>query len=80
MVGTLVADEGWGLALMMGDQKVGVIWPYGFSAQREQGRVLLLDQNADVVAREGDMVSMDNPVTNGQVTPCLPLEVLPRPS
>ena len=35
-----------------------VLWPYGYSARTEGGRVALLDQTGTVVAREGDTISM----------------------
>lgn len=35
-----------------------VLWPFGYSARREGGRVALLDQTGTVVAHEGDTITM----------------------
>ena len=69
--GVLVADPTYGLAL----QGTGVIWPTGYSARREGGKIVLLDPAGNSVAREGDLVSMGNPPDNGVVHPCTPIEV-----
>ena len=53
----------------------GVIWPVGYSARREGGKIVLLNPAGNIVAREGDLVSMGNPPENGIVHPCTPIEV-----
>lgn len=56
--GPLIADSRWGIAL---DDTAGfvrkVLWPYGYSARRDE-RVVLLDESGRVVAGEGDLVSI----------------------
>ena len=56
--GRLVADPRWGIAL---DDPAGfvrkVIWPYGYVARRD-ARLVLLDGASQVVAGEGDEVTI----------------------
>lgn len=54
--GTLVADSTYGLALENPGYRNGVIWPYGFTARRESGVILLIGTGGGVVAREGDRI------------------------
>jgi hypothetical protein len=58
--GILVADPTFGLALKNSDEDSeyvdGAIWPFGFSARREHGVILLIGQAGQVVAREGDRI------------------------
>jgi hypothetical protein len=57
--GTLVADERWGIALRgEGNFTREVIWPHGFTARLEAGRVAVIHGNGSVVAREGDVVEI----------------------
>lgn len=56
MGGTLVADPSFGLALQNDGYRDGVVWPYGYSARRESGVIVLLGPSGAVVAREGDRI------------------------
>jgi len=57
--GTIVRDERSGLALRGAQGGVGeVIWPNGYSARDDGGRPVLLDASGNVVAHEGDHVSI----------------------
>ena len=64
--GILIGDPNWGLALMGTDasgdpHRYGVVWSDVYSARRDGGTVLLLDQSGNVVAREGDHVVLLSP-------------------
>ena len=64
--GMLVSDPTWGLALIGtdasgGPHRYGVVWPDVYSARREGGTVILLDESGNVVAREGDQVVLLSP-------------------
>ena len=77
--GVLVADLSWGLALMGTDEagnshQYGVVWPYGYSARRDQ-TILLLDPAGNVVAREGDKVVLDA-VRQDPLYPCADIQVV----
>lgn len=50
--GILFADPTYGLAF----ENRGAIWPFGFSARRESGVIVLLDQEGRAIAREGDNI------------------------
>jgi hypothetical protein len=57
--GVLFEDPTWGLALLGTDasgaeHRYGIVWPDVYSARREGGTVVLLDEAGNVVAREGD--------------------------
>lgn len=54
--GTLVADSTYGLALENSGYRMGAVWPYGYTARRESGVVLLVGSGGVVVAREGDHI------------------------
>lgn len=56
--GTLVADPNAGLAFkgVNGSPNRPAWWPYGWSARREQGVILLIDPSGKVWAREGDEI------------------------
>lgn len=56
--GTLATSSRWllGLAPDQGKPVRGVLWPPGYAAGRVDGRLVLLDQDHRVVAREGDEV------------------------
>ncbi len=60
LVGTLVAHETWGIAVeSAADSQVQMVWwPHGWSARRDGERVELLDEDGQVVAREGDQVEI----------------------
>ena len=53
--GTLAIDDNWGLGLKLRDGNFhGVIWPFRYSARRENGIALLINDAGSVEAREGD--------------------------
>lgn len=54
--GTLVADPTYGLAFQNPGYVNGAVWPYGFTARRESGVILLIGLAGQVVAREGDRI------------------------
>jgi hypothetical protein len=55
--GVLGYDTTHGLGFRSGDTVHVVVWPYRYSARREQdGVVVLIDPAGRVVAREGDTV------------------------
>lgn len=69
----LVGDPAWGLAVRSAwnGRTYGVVWPFGYSARREQGRARLLDASGAVVATEGDRVILGpGPRDDGVVYPC----------
>jgi hypothetical protein len=57
--GTLIRDEQSGVALADPRGLVHVVvWPNGYSARADAGRLVVLDGSGDVVARVGDRVSI----------------------
>lgn len=54
--GTLVADSTYGLAFQNPGYRNGIIWPYGYTARRQSGVILLIGPAGVVVAREGDRI------------------------
>ena len=57
--GTLVRDATSGVALRDPDGSVRqVVWPYGYTARDDGGRLVVLDASGAVVAHEGDRVSI----------------------
>jgi hypothetical protein len=54
--GVLVADPTYGLALRNPDYVQGVIWPFGYTARRESGVIVLIDPSGHVIAHEGDTI------------------------
>jgi hypothetical protein len=82
--GVLVADSTWGLALQGSDRagqrhRFGVIWPHGYTARRESGTVVLLDEQGELVAHEGDNVVLDAAI-HDPLTPCTDIQIVPPPS
>jgi hypothetical protein len=64
--GALVADARWGLALDDGQSGFvrKLLWPYGYTARRDE-RVVVLDERGRIVAAEGDEVRLGG----GEVSP-----------
>lgn len=56
--GVLTADATWGLGLKSYSTVDGVLWPFGYSARREPGGIVLLDRSGRIVAREGERIAM----------------------
>jgi hypothetical protein len=54
--GVLIADQTDGLAFKGQDRNRRVVFPYGYSARREAGVILLIDPSGRVIAREGDQI------------------------
>ena len=54
--GILVPDSVYGLGFEVRGNEVGAVWPDGYTARRENGKVLLIGPYGQVVAREGDYV------------------------
>ncbi len=55
--GRLVPDPRSGLATAGSDGTAQpVMWPFGFSAVLDDGRIVLLNENGQPIAREGDTV------------------------
>lgn len=79
--GTLVADAIYGLALANGGNQQGAVWPFGYSARRESGTVVLLDQSSHVVAREGDHILAAGAIAaDGATYVECDIQVNPRPT
>ncbi len=78
--GFLATNDAFGLGVLDRQGKfAGVIWPFGFSARREPGAVVLVDRSGRIVARQGDLVVMAGTVgEDGVQVPCFEadLEVL----
>jgi hypothetical protein len=57
--GTLTQNPQSGLGVTSADrQSMPVEWPFGYSARSELGRLALVDETGQVVAREGDEISV----------------------
>lgn len=57
--GTLVREKQSGVALRDPQGLVRqIIWPFGYSARDQGGRLVVLDASGNVVAAEGDRVSI----------------------
>jgi hypothetical protein len=59
IVGKLVRHPASGLGIASPDgQLTAVEWPFGYSAREEGGRIALVDDRGQVIAREGDEISV----------------------
>ena len=81
--GILVADPTFGLAFKNSDDDLeyvnGAVWPYGFSARRENGVILLIGPGGQVVAHEGDrMQAAGGSVGDDAVNVDCDISVLPE--
>jgi hypothetical protein len=78
--GYLVADATWGLAVRDANgMTYGVVWPMGWTAHRESGRILLLDAVGAIQAREGDHLVFDSALSeSGVLHPCNWVAVAPE--
>ena len=77
--GTLVADSTYGLALETSGQRLGAVWPSGYTARRESGAVLLVGPEGAVVAREGDHIRAAGGYAEGEVIVECDVHVAPSP-
>ena len=70
--GVLVPDPTNGLGLRGETHGVAsVVWPFGYSARRESSGIALLDRSGQIVAREGETISMVGAWGNdGTAYPC----------
>lgn len=69
VTGTLVRDGDAGIRLRDEQgQARQVIWPNGFSARHDGGRLAVVDQSGTVVAHEGDRVSIGGGEIDGAGT------------
>lgn len=77
--GVLRTDFTWGLAVDADGTRLGVIWPFGYTARRDSDGVALIDRAGKRVAVEGDSIEMAGTVQDGVLHPCDPpdLRVLP---
>jgi len=53
---TLVADPTFRLAFENPGYRQGATWPYGYSAHRESGVIVLFDPSGKTIADEGDRI------------------------
>ena len=59
LTGTLVRHPQSGVGLTYTEGKVvGVIWPFGYFARDDRGRLAVVDGSGTVLAHEGDLVSV----------------------
>jgi len=59
LTGKLIQLGASGLGIgLVGSPALPVEWPFGWSARIEAGRVALVDDKGQVVAREGDTVEL----------------------
>jgi hypothetical protein len=78
--GTLAYDSTYGLGFESGDHVRVVVWPYGYSARREQdGVVVLIDPSGRTVAREGDRIAAAGALGDYATFVMCDLEVNPSP-
>ncbi len=78
--GTVVGDPTFGLALENPGYRQGVIWPYGFSAQRVAGVIVLIDPSGKIIAHEGDRIlAAGGAATDNEVDVECDIQVNPGP-
>lgn len=73
IIGVLVPEPAYGLGLRNeAGRIVGVIWPFGYSARRDEAGTILFNRLGRPVAREGDNVQMAGWIDSrdGVVHPC----------
>lgn len=58
LAGELVASNLSGLAIRNADTVTEVLWPFGYTANRESAGLVLRDPTGKVVGREGQRVEM----------------------
>lgn len=78
MEGALTLDEGClGVVSAFDDSFTAVVWPAGFSLEFDEDGVLLLDDEGEIIAHEGDVVSMgggNSPDPDGEIAEVAPEE------
>jgi hypothetical protein len=73
--GVLAPDPTYGLGLRNDAGVVnGVIWPFGYSARRDEKRIILFDRQGRALARDGDRLQMGGWIdfNSGVAHPCDP--------
>ena len=58
IAGTLVRDDTYGVAIDVGEERVPVVWPYGYFAVEGPDGILVLDRHGTVRATEGERVEL----------------------
>jgi hypothetical protein len=57
--GTVARNPDSGIGLLDADGKpVSVLWPFGFSGRIVEGRAVLLNEQGNILAREGDEITL----------------------
>jgi hypothetical protein len=76
MTGKLARDVRTGLGVTASDgQQMAVEWPFGYSARADGGRLALVDETGEVVAREGDTIQVGGGFGNVMWHACGPVTV-----
>lgn len=79
MTGTLVADPRSGIAVQGPDGEVKkVLWPFGWAARDDAGRLALLDERSRTVAHVGDRVELGGGAADGWWVTCGELRIIAR--
>jgi hypothetical protein len=66
ILGVMVRDPTYGLGLRNeAGRTVGVIWPFGYSARRDEVGTILFNPRGQALAREGDSVRMAGWIDSG---------------
>jgi hypothetical protein len=72
IAGTLIRDAQSGVGLRDDQSAVhSVVWPYGYSARDDGGRLALIDETGRVLAHEGDHVSIGGGEIDGSWLACV---------
>jgi hypothetical protein len=67
--GTLVRHPQSGVGLTYTDGTVlAVIWPFGYSARDDRGRLAVVDASGKILAHEGDLVSVGGGFAGDETT------------
>jgi hypothetical protein len=75
--GVLVRDSETGFAVQYGEHRTGIRWPDGYVAREGPDGLELLDENGEVVAREGDGVRLGGGSSGDLFASCVAPEVVP---
>lgn len=80
MEGELTVDDGClGVSPEADDMVTAVVWPAGYSLEFDDDGVVLIDDQGEVVAHEGDLISMgggNSPDPDGEIADIAPEECL----
>ncbi len=76
LVGRLTKSVASGLSVTSADGKLTPVeWPFRYSAVQVAGRVQLLDETGNVVAREGDEITVGGGFGNNVWFACAPVSI-----